>query len=152
MSSKGILALICVGALVVVLGVAAFAGGGDSPREWLEEHYTYVDGEDLEVEPIVYSSNDSQSETAAAIIDGTGPDDRASGTSDSGEDLIYLRYNSDWLVTVGEDNNGARIELFRFDEGYRRHSTFLVFWGGFYGRGGIGSGGGFRGGGGGFGK
>lgn len=150
MRGRGLLVAICVAALLGVFIVSAFSGGG-GPRDWLEEHYTYVEGDDLEVEPIVYSSDDSQIDTAAAILEGTGADDRASGSSESGEPLIYLRYDDAWLVTVAEDGDGARIELFEFDEGYDRHGGFLVFWGGFYGRGGFG-GGGFRGGGGGFGK
>lgn len=145
------LAIGCVIALVAAFAISAFSRGGD-PREWLEDHYTHVEGEDLEVEPIVYSSDDSQMDTAAAIVDGTGPDDRSSGSSASGESLVYLRYDDDWLVTVAEDGDGARVELFEFDEGYDRHGAFLVFWGGFYGRGGFGGGGLFRGGGGGFGK
>lgn len=147
MTNKGVLVIGCVFALVAAFAISAFSGGGN-PREWLEEHYTYVEGEDLDVEPIVYSSDDSQIDTAAAIIDGTGPDDRSSGSSATGESLIYLRYDDDWLVTVAADQDGARIELFEFDEGYDRHSAFIGFWGGYYGRGG----GFFRGGGGGFGK
>lgn len=142
-----LLAIGCVVALVAVVAISAFSGGGD-PRGWLDEHYTHVQGEDPEEEPIVYASEDSQLDTAAAIVDGTGPDDRSSGSSETGESLIYLRYGDAWLVTVAEDGDGARIELFEFDEGYDRHGAFIGFWGGYYGRGG----GFFRGGGGGFGK
>lgn len=144
------LAMVCVLALLVGF-TSSCSLGGSGPRDWLEENYTYVEGDDLEVEPIVYSSEDSQMDTAAAIIDGTGPDDRSSGSSATGESLIYLRYDDERIVTVAEDGAGARIELFEFDEGYDRHGAFIGFWGGFYGRGGFG-GGGFRGGGGGFGK
>lgn len=153
MSHNGRLLVIgCVIALVVAFAISAFSRGGD-PRDWLEDNYTYVEGEDLEEEPIVYSSDDSQLDTAAAIVDGTGPDERSSGTSETDESLIYLRYDDAWLVTVGEDGDGARIEFFEFDEGYDRHGAFIGFWGGYYGRGGFGGGGGFfRGGGGGFGK
>ena len=148
--NRRLLVVGCVVALLAVMAISAFARSSGL-RDWLDEHYTHVSGEDIEVEPIVYSSDDSQMDTAAAIIDGTQPDDRASGSSESGEPLVFLRYDDDWLVTVAEDGAGARIELFEFDEGYDRHGGFLLFWGGFYRSGGS-PGGFFRGGGGGFGK
>lgn len=70
--------------------------------------------------------------------------------TEAGSPAVFLRYGSDWIVTVIRGDDGTqRIELDEFDRGYRRHGFFFVgIWGGFYNRGG----GLFRGGGSGFGK
>lgn len=61
---------------------------------------------------------------------------------------VFLRYDSDFVVTVIQGEGTQRIELDEFDRGYNRHGVFIGVWGGFYNRGG----GLFRGGGSGFGK
>jgi Domain of unknown function (DUF4247) len=144
MARRGWIILISlfVGALVVIpLMAKAF---DDNPREWLEDHYTHVSGDDPEKEAVVFSSDDDAATTATDIEKGTDADEkRQEGTT------YYLRYDSDWMVVVSPDTLGARIELFEFDNGYRTHGGSVFFWNSHYGRGG---GGFFRGGGSGSGK
>lgn len=131
-----------VGALVLIPLMAAVFD--DNPREWLEDHYRHVRGDDPETEAVVFASDDPVATTATDIRDGTDADEmRQDGTT------YYLRYDSDWMVVVAASGTGAEIELFEFDEGYRSHGSSVFFWNNHYGRGG---GGFFRGGGSGSGK
>jgi hypothetical protein len=137
-----VISLFVVGLVAIPLMVNAF---NDGPREWIEDHYTHVSGSDPDNEAVVYSSDDSPATTAEAIDRGTDADEkRQEDTS------YYLRYDSDWMVVVGPEGTGSRIELFEFDEGYRHHGSSVFFWNSHYGRGG--GGGFFRGGGSGSGK
>jgi hypothetical protein len=131
-----------VGALVLVpLMVHVF---DDNPREWLDDHYRHVSGDDPENEAVVFASDDPADRTASDIREGTDADElRQEDTT------YYLRYDSDWMVVVSPSGSGAQIELFEFDEGYRHYGSSVFFWTNHYGRGG---GGFFRGGGSGSGK
>lgn len=136
-----VIGLFLASLVVIPLIVHSF---DDNPREWLEDHYSHVSGDDPENEAVVFSSSDDATTTATDIETGTDADEkRQEGTT------YYLRYDSDWMVVVAPDPTGSRIELFEFDNGYRTHGTSVFFWNSHYGRGG---GGFFRGGGSGSGK
>ncbi|MEI5673192.1 MULTISPECIES: DUF4247 domain-containing protein [unclassified Nocardioides] len=153
--------LMCGLALVALFAIPALASD-NSPKDWLDDHYTVTSGADQDDETIAYRSDDDLDTTVNAIIAGTDPDDTTQGDATSTPDgstpdadtarAVYLRYDSDWIVAVTADGTGSRIELDEFDRGYNRHggAVFLGVWGSHYGRGGGGSF--FRGGGSGFGK
>lgn len=137
-----VISLFVIGLVVIPLMVKAF--GDDGPKKWLDDHYTHVSGDDPESEAVVYASDDIPATTAEDIDQGTDADEKRQET-----DTYYLRYDSDWMVVVGPDGSGSKIELFEFDEGYRHYGPAVFFWNSHYGRGG---GGLFRGGGSGSGK
>ena len=137
--------VLVAGLLVLALVIIPLAlGGSESPKAWLDDHYTSTGGTSEEDGGLTWSSDDDAASTVSAIEAGTGSEE----TRQEGE-TYYLRYDSDWLVTVEEQTDGTEITLFEFDEGYRRHGGVIGFWGGYYQRGGSGL---FRGGGSGFGK
>lgn len=138
--------IVVIGLLVVALIAIPLivTSTKDSPKEWLDDHYTHVSGSDPDDETVVYRSEDSALDTALDIDHGTDADERRQDG-----DVHYLRYDSDWMVVVTPDGTGSRIELDEFDRGYRTHGTSVFFWSSHYGRGG---GGFFRGGGSGSGK
>lgn len=136
-----------VGCLVIVgiiMGIASGAGS-NNPEDYLRENYAHVSGDDPDTRNgIVLASNDDATLTANAISAGTESDERREegGTH-------YLRYDSDWMVTVDDEPTGSEIKLYEFDRGYTQHTSAVGVWSTFYNRD---SGGGFRGGGSGFGK
>lgn len=143
-----VVGILVVVALVAIPLMGSAFGGDDSPEGWLRDHYDHVSGDDPENGGIIFHGDDDAARTAADIDAGTRP----SGNRDEGG-THYLRYDDDWMVVVADDAaGGSNIQFYEFDEGYRRHSGFVGFWGGFYNRGGSPGGGFFRGGGSGFGK
>jgi len=128
----------------IIMGVASGVGS-NNPEDYLRENYNHVSGDDPDSSNgIVLTSNDSATQTANAFYAGTESDGRREegGTH-------YLRYDSDWMVTVDDETSGSEIKLYEFDRGYTQHSSAVGVWSVFYNRD---SGGGFRGGGSGFGK
>lgn len=127
---------------------------GTNPHEWVREHYTHVSGNDPDVEPVVYSSDEDVTTVLAAVVAGTNPDETQRGqaatsaTSPTGanpEDVNYLRYGNDWMIAVYPNGSQTQIEVSDFDEGYRRHGSHVGGWHRHRGSS-------FRGGGGGYGK
>ncbi|KQY56258.1 MULTISPECIES: DUF4247 domain-containing protein [unclassified Nocardioides] len=138
--------LIIVAVLVVVALIAVpliWNALRSSPEGWLDDHYTYVDG-DVDNDGRHYTSDDTVDQTVAAIDQGTDPSEKRQEDS-----TYFLRYKNDWLVEVeaDDDGSGTDVTLFEFDAGYRHHGTLLFFWSSHYQRGGF-----FRGGGSGSGK
>lgn len=167
MSTRTKAVLLMCGLVLVAMVVIPALAPDNSPKDWLDDHYTVTSGTDQDDETIAYRSEDDLDTTVNAIIAGTDPDDTTQGDATSTTpgstpagttpeadtaDAVYLRYGSDWIVAVTADGTGSRIELDEFDRGYNRHGggVFLGVWGSHYGRGGGGSF--FRGGGSGFGK
>lgn len=149
-SGKGcliVLAIIVVGFLLVSAMGSAFS---NDPRDWLEDHYEHVSGDDPESEAVVFHSDDPAAETAEDIEQGAGADENREVTESDpdSEPGHYLRFGSEWLVVVSEDVSGSQVELFEFDNGYNHFGGTLFFWGSHYQR----DSGFFRGGGSGFGK
>lgn len=136
-----VIALFVGGLILVPLMASAFDG---SPRDWLDDHYEHVSGDDPDEETIVYRSDDDAAATARDIDEGTDADERRQDGQ-----THYLRYDSEWMVVVKPEGGGARIELLEFDRGYRSYGPSVFFWSSHYGTGG---GGLFRGGGSGAGK
>ncbi|MFW6772814.1 DUF4247 domain-containing protein [Nocardioides sp. CPCC 205120] len=140
--------LLIVGALLlvgIVLVPMLFGGFGNGPKGWIDDHYDHVSGSDPDRQTVTWRSDDDVTATASAIAAGTNPSDRREA-----DGRAFLRYSNDWIVTVTKSSGGSRITLDEFDRGYSANSTFIGFWGGYYGGGGGGSG--YRGGGSGSGK
>lgn len=70
--TKAIL-ILCGLALVALIVIPLFSS--NSPKEWLDSHYTNVSGADPKKETVVYSSDEDVDQTVNAIIAGTDPDD-----------------------------------------------------------------------------
>jgi hypothetical protein len=161
-----VVALLVIGLVVIPLALS----GGGSPADWLDERYERVAGDDPDEETVVWEADGDFDQVVNAIVAGTDPDDQTAGSATpsnlvdpsdlddpesldgldtaTGSTAVFLRYDSDWIVTVIQGEDTQRIELDEFDRGYNRHGVFVGIWGGFYNRGG----GLFRGGGSGFGK
>lgn len=103
---------------------------------------------------MTFASDKPVTEVVGAITGGTNPDETKKGSAASSaqtsvtgappDEIHYLRYDDDWLVSVYPDNSQTLIEVQEFDDGYQRHWAHLVGYSAF--------GSAFRGGGGGFGK
>lgn len=177
-SRTGIIVVVSL-VVVAVLIIALASGGSNSPQEWIEERYDRTSSStDPETATVSWRSTDPVDQVTNAIIAGTDPDDTQMGggsgspvttptvpvptdsttdgtspidSTDGAGSVNYLRYGSEWMVAVYEEDGATRIDLDEFDRGYNRHGGGAIFflWGGHYGKD---SGGFFRGGGSGFGK
>lgn len=135
--------VVAVLAALVIIPIVILASN-NGPKGWLEDHYSKTGGDEDTSAGLRFTSDDAPEQTVAAIVKGTDPSERRQEGS-----TYFLRYKSDWLVTVEGDStgSGSEIKLYEFDAGYRSHGSTLFFWSSHYQRGGS-----FRGGGSGSGK
>lgn len=145
---------VCTSLIAMTMLVGCAVPFGNAPYDWVQERYSKVSGEDPDDGPVTFASDKPVPEVVGAIAGGTNPDETRTGSGTSSaqtsatgappDEIHYLRYDDDWLVTVYPNMSQTYIEVQEFEDGYRRHRTHLIGYSAF--------GSAFRGGGDGFGK
>ncbi|MGV9413738.1 DUF4247 domain-containing protein [Nocardia sp. NPDC003693] len=124
-SVRGI-GLTLAGLLVAVLtGVGAIAGlvgtlNVDDPRPYIQKHYQRAAQLDDKLGGQVYTTSQSPDRVVRDVTRKT--DETAQYRSGA---LTFLRY-PEWLVVLGPNGNGAKIDVDSYDNGYKRYREQLA--------------------------